>query len=199
MHTTQTANSFAAAVSRTLREAGMRPLPSGTPRSREGIRVSRTSLPATAYVSVDVDLPRKAARMAADVAEVLTEAGYAVEACERAEGDAPAFYVTRPAATEVCPGKNGRTHDDMLEAHGCCDQCGQFASEAERPADNGRSAERIADHLALQIAMLLETPAPNADAWIRDLMATARVQFQCGHDTEGTVLAKAAQKLAALA
>lgn len=67
----------------------------------------------------------------------------------------------------------------------------------DRPVDNGRPADRIADHLALQIAMLLETPAPDADAYVRDLMATARVQFMCGHETEGTILANAAQKLAA--
>lgn len=73
------ANSFAAAVSATLRRQGLRPLPSGTPLARQGVRVRRGPLPGTASVHVDIEMPRRAARIAADIAEVLAEAGYTVE------------------------------------------------------------------------------------------------------------------------
>lgn len=73
------AASFAAGVSRTLRANGLRPLPSGTPIDREGVRVSRGHADNRASVRVDIDLPRKALRYADDIEEALTEAGYTVE------------------------------------------------------------------------------------------------------------------------
>lgn len=79
-------------VSRKLRQAGMRPLPSGTPRDREGVRVSgssrRTGLPSLDAVSVvvSIDGPAHRARIAVDVVEVLTGAGYIVEETARQDG-----------------------------------------------------------------------------------------------------------------
>lgn len=69
--------SFAAGVSRALIAAGLRPLPSGTSRTREGVRVS-AALPGTALVAVDIDAPTKAERTARDIAGVLSEAGYTI-------------------------------------------------------------------------------------------------------------------------
>lgn len=68
--------SFASAVSRRIREDVMRPLPSGTPRGREGVRVSGHLQGAS--VAVDIDLPGKAARIADAITEALTAAGYTV-------------------------------------------------------------------------------------------------------------------------
>lgn len=73
------AASFAAGVSRTLRVAGLRPLPSGTPITREGVRVSRGHRDNTASIRVDIDRPIAAERTAADIEETLTEAGYSIE------------------------------------------------------------------------------------------------------------------------
>lgn len=67
----------ASAVSAALRRAGFSPLGSGTSRMREGIRVS-SSLHAVT-VTVDLDHSGKADRMAADVEEALTAAGYAAQ------------------------------------------------------------------------------------------------------------------------
>lgn len=85
------AGSFAAGVSRALRVRGLRPLPSGTPIVREGVRVERGYADNRASVRVDIDLPRKALRYADDIEEALTEAGYIVE---RAAG-AVTMQVTR--------------------------------------------------------------------------------------------------------
>lgn len=72
------AASFAAGVSRALRVRGLRPLPSGTPITREGVRVSRGPLDNTASVRVDIDRPITAERTADDIEKTLTEAGYTV-------------------------------------------------------------------------------------------------------------------------
>lgn len=76
----------AAAVSAALRRAGFNPLGSGTPTTREGIRVRGGR---EVYVVADLDSDRAAARMAQDAREALTEAGYATADA----GDA-SFYVT---------------------------------------------------------------------------------------------------------
>lgn len=86
---------FAAAVSRKLRAAGIRPLPSGTSRMREGVRVTTDALDNTANVSVDIDLPRKAARIANQIEEVLVAAGYTVS---RNPHDELLMTVTREGA-----------------------------------------------------------------------------------------------------
>ncbi len=62
----------AAVLSRVLRAGGLRPLPSGTPHSREGIRVSGD------YVRIAVDSDRLAASLADDARRILTGAGYNV-------------------------------------------------------------------------------------------------------------------------
>lgn len=67
----------AAAVTRALRAADIVVLPSGTPRSREGIRVSAKS-GASALVSIDLDTPSLRARVREVVVEVLAAAGYAI-------------------------------------------------------------------------------------------------------------------------
>lgn len=74
----KTAGSFAAGVSRALTKQGLRPLPSGTPITREGVRVGRFS-DTRASVRVDIDAPVRAKRTADDIAEALAAAGYAVE------------------------------------------------------------------------------------------------------------------------
>lgn len=76
MQGTKSADAKAAAVSRTLRAAGMRPLPSGTARGREGIRVSRGTHGTS--VAVILDAPSERARLTADVVKALTDAGYEV-------------------------------------------------------------------------------------------------------------------------
>lgn len=63
----------AASLSRALHDAGFRPLPSGTPITREGIRVKRASAPYFAYVVVDLDGPAARARISDDLADVLAE------------------------------------------------------------------------------------------------------------------------------
>lgn len=68
----------AAAVSRTLARAGLRPLPSGTSRMREGIRVSRGIADVVARVIVDFDDEAAAARRSVEVEEILSTA-YTVE------------------------------------------------------------------------------------------------------------------------
>lgn len=83
----------AAAVSRALRAGGLRPLPSGTPRSREGVRVS-PSVFETVSVVVSIDAPRQCARVAADVEEVLADAGYTVETQARGD-DSGGIYLYR--------------------------------------------------------------------------------------------------------
>lgn len=56
-------------VSRVLREAGFRPLPSGTSRMREGLRVSQSGT--EVRVTADLDSWRAAARLADDAADAL--------------------------------------------------------------------------------------------------------------------------------
>lgn len=65
-----------ASVSRQLRVAGFRPLPSGTPRTREGIRVSGKK--GRVIVAASFDSESTGARRAADLAAVLNELGYDV-------------------------------------------------------------------------------------------------------------------------
>jgi hypothetical protein len=77
--TATNAGAFAAGVSRALTKQGMRALPSGTPITREGIRVRRGHLDGHASVSIDIDLPRKAKRMGDDVVIALWLSGYEVE------------------------------------------------------------------------------------------------------------------------
>lgn len=74
---TKSDSARAAAVSRALRAGGIRPLPSGTPRDREGVRVS-SSILESASVTVSIDAPGARARLAAAVEEALTAASYHV-------------------------------------------------------------------------------------------------------------------------
>jgi hypothetical protein len=67
-----------ASVSRTLAQAGLRPLPPGTSRDREGIRV-RASHASTVRVAVDLDGDRERDLLAMDVAAALRSAGFQVE------------------------------------------------------------------------------------------------------------------------
>ena len=78
MTSRRSAGAFAAGVSRALRSGGLLPLGSGAPYTRQGIRV-RANGETWANVSVDLDQPRQAARLADEVAEVLTAAGYTTE------------------------------------------------------------------------------------------------------------------------
>ena len=64
-------------VSRALRRAGFRPLPSGTPRTREGLRVSRAAT--HVVVLVDLDSASAAARATDDVFDTLAAKGYVVD------------------------------------------------------------------------------------------------------------------------
>lgn len=94
-------DAFAAAVSRKLREGGIRPLPSGTPITREGVRVSRSPVADTARVAIDLDAPSASRRMADAVEEILVGAGYAVDRRETTDTDGAvyrSFYVSK------CPG-----------------------------------------------------------------------------------------------
>lgn len=74
-------NAAAAAVSRTLARSGHRPLPSGTSRMREGIRVCRAApgMRYSAIVSVDFDQDAAAERRADDLETILRDAGFRVE------------------------------------------------------------------------------------------------------------------------
>lgn len=67
----------ASAVSRKLRAGGLRPLPSGTPRSREGVRVSQT--PGHVSVLADVNAPSLAVVLADTAFAILAAANYRVE------------------------------------------------------------------------------------------------------------------------
>lgn len=68
----------ASSISRLLRQAGFNPLGSGTPRSREGIRVSGSVVGVT--VAVDFDSVNDSEETAAEVERVLVGAGLD---CER--------------------------------------------------------------------------------------------------------------------
>jgi hypothetical protein len=78
------------AVSAKLRKLGFNPLGAETPRTREGLRVSR-GYSKVRFVA-DLDQDREAARLAADARSALAEAGYTVEPVE---GYPAAFYVSR--------------------------------------------------------------------------------------------------------
>jgi hypothetical protein len=86
----------AAAVSRALSRAGLRPLPSGTSRTREGIRVTRAA-PGAAWVNVDMfDHPRDALYLAAEAAKALRAAGFTAELNKH---DRTLIHVTRQENT----------------------------------------------------------------------------------------------------
>jgi hypothetical protein len=78
MAMSRTSAAFAAGVSRALHKQGITVLGSGTPYTREGIRV-RKFMDHSASVTVDLDAPSAAKRLADAVEEALTTAGYLVE------------------------------------------------------------------------------------------------------------------------
>lgn len=84
----------AASVSAALRRGGLRPLPSGTSRMREGLRVSRSWQ--SVRVTADLNSNRDAIEMAKWAAEILTAAGYVLDA----EQDQTGFNVTERTPTE---------------------------------------------------------------------------------------------------
>lgn len=86
---TRSTQAAAAAVSRILASAGERPLPSGTTRRREGIRVS-ASVSGISRVFVDHDNEREAARRSEALEEILKQAGYVIQRTSSA-----AFYAQR--------------------------------------------------------------------------------------------------------
>lgn len=65
----------AASISGRLKRAGFHPLPSGTSRNREGIRVSRAALPGAVTVRVDLDSDSAAEKLAAELEQSLTASG----------------------------------------------------------------------------------------------------------------------------
>jgi hypothetical protein len=67
----------AAAVSRALARGGRRPLPSGTPYSRQGLRVKR-SASAVAMVVADYDSNVEGRWASADAEQILAAAGFSV-------------------------------------------------------------------------------------------------------------------------
>lgn len=67
----------AAAVSRALRRQGFRPLPSGTSRNREGIRVSQS--PGHVAVTADIDRTGNATELVDEMFQALASSGYHVE------------------------------------------------------------------------------------------------------------------------
>lgn len=73
----------AASVSRTLRRLGFNPLGSGTPRKREGLRVTGTTT-GRVWVTADLDSDRAACEMTMNVAKALAGAGYEVRNVENA-------------------------------------------------------------------------------------------------------------------
>lgn len=68
----------AASISGRLKRAGFHPLPSGTSRNREGIRVSRAALPGAVRVTVDLDSDSAAETLAAELEQTLTDSGLLV-------------------------------------------------------------------------------------------------------------------------
>jgi hypothetical protein len=68
--------SRAASVSRSLASEGLRPLPSGTSRNREGIRVRSGCDSVTVVVDLDSDVERDL--LALDVAAALRSHGFSV-------------------------------------------------------------------------------------------------------------------------
>jgi hypothetical protein len=85
--TKMTTKTNAAAVSATLRRAGFNPLGSGTPTTREGLRVKRSG--DRVYVVADLDANGASRRMAQDARDAMTEAGYETEGT----ATAASFYV----------------------------------------------------------------------------------------------------------
>lgn len=88
----------AASVSRFIREAGFRPLPSGTSPDREGLRVRQAgrAVGGGVYVTADLDGERAAARLAEDVRAALA-ARYTVTVL------APnRLHVVRPVPRACC-------------------------------------------------------------------------------------------------
>lgn len=80
MSTDNTAKTSPAAVSRALRAAGFAPLPSGTPRHREGVRVEvGAKLLGTVRITVDTGLEGRDTRLAYAMSEALVIAGYEVD------------------------------------------------------------------------------------------------------------------------
>lgn len=101
-------------VTRVLRAGGLVVLPSGTPRTREGIRVSGAAdSPSTwVTVTVDMDSTRDALAVAAEARRILTAKGYAVTenphdaailaVTRQAEEPAPAQAESRQARCQEC-------------------------------------------------------------------------------------------------
>ncbi len=83
----------ASAVSRSLRHPRLRPIPSGTPRHREGIRVRRSVVPGECSIAIDGSSP-EAVR---DVTAALEAAGYTAT---WVDGD---YARVRKAAPETAP------------------------------------------------------------------------------------------------
>lgn len=71
-----TTNISAAALSATFRRAGLNPV-APADRMREGVKVRKST--GGAFVSIDVDAPAAAARLADDVEAILAEQGYTFE------------------------------------------------------------------------------------------------------------------------
>jgi len=71
-------SSFAAAVSRTLREGGVQTRPGSAPRNREGVRVSQQS-DTSARVVADFNYATDRIAMAEAAAKVLQAAGYLID------------------------------------------------------------------------------------------------------------------------
>jgi hypothetical protein len=76
-------------VSRHLAKVGLRPLPSGTSRMREGLRVSKSWQ--KVRVTADLNSSREAADLAIAAREALIAAGFVIETLPDTPG---AFYVT---------------------------------------------------------------------------------------------------------
>lgn len=68
----------AQSISRFLAKSGHRPLPSGTPSWREGIRV-KNSLTCIARITVDLDSARQAKERTDEIQALLEDAGHTVE------------------------------------------------------------------------------------------------------------------------
>jgi hypothetical protein len=83
----------AASVSRTLAQAGVRPLPSGTSRMREGVRVRR-STGDRVLVSVDLDSANDRMLLEDEIVAVLRAEGFSVEILS--DSTYAAMYVTHP-------------------------------------------------------------------------------------------------------
>jgi hypothetical protein len=74
MATVRSRGNQAAAVTRHLRSLGVVVLPSGTPVTREGVRVS-SDITHAATVTVSLSLPSAEARLTDRIVDLVTEAG----------------------------------------------------------------------------------------------------------------------------